>query len=117
MGSPVTHFEINSKNGGKLQDFYAKVFGWKIDAGNPMNYGIVDTDAGGQGIGGGIAQSDQGNQVTFYVEVADPQAALKQIESLGGKTIVPVTEIPNMVTFAQFADPDGNIVGIVKSDS
>jgi len=29
--------------------------------------------------------------------------------------IVPVTEIPNMVTFAQFRDPDGNIFGIVKS--
>jgi predicted enzyme related to lactoylglutathione lyase len=28
---------------------------------------------------------------------------------------VPVTEIPNMVTFAQFADPQGNVVGLVKS--
>ena len=27
---------------------------------------------------------------------------------------MPVTEIPNMVTFAQFADPEGNVVGIVK---
>jgi hypothetical protein len=25
-----------------------------------------------------------------------------------------VTEVPGMVTFAQFADPEGNIVGIVK---
>jgi predicted enzyme related to lactoylglutathione lyase len=28
--------------------------------------------------------------------------------------VVPVTEIPNMVTFAQFADPQGNVVGLVK---
>jgi predicted enzyme related to lactoylglutathione lyase len=29
---------------------------------------------------------------------------------------MPVTEIPGMVTFAQFADPEGNIVGLVKSE-
>ncbi|MDO8615745.1 MAG: VOC family protein [Dehalococcoidia bacterium] len=116
MGSPVVHFEINGRDGKKLHDFYSRLFGWKIDAGNPMNYGLVETDSGGHGINGGIGQSDQGNQVTFYVEVADPQAALNQIEGLGGRTIVPVTVIPNMVTFAQFADPEGNVVGLVKSE-
>lgn len=30
-------------------------------------------------------------------------------------TIVPTTEIPDMVTFALFADPDGNVVGLVKA--
>jgi predicted enzyme related to lactoylglutathione lyase len=39
---------------------------------------------------------------------------LKKIESLGGKTVVPTTEIPNMVTFALFKDPEGNMVGLVK---
>jgi predicted enzyme related to lactoylglutathione lyase len=29
---------------------------------------------------------------------------------------VPVTVIPDMVTFAQFADPEGNVVGIVKNE-
>jgi uncharacterized protein len=45
----------------------------------------------------------------------DPQAYLDRIERVGGKTIVPVTEIPDMVTFAQFADPEGNVVGLVKA--
>ena len=117
MGSPVVHFEINGRDSKKLAGFYASIFGWKIDASNPMSYGLVDTDAGGNGINGGIGQSDHGNQVTFYVEVPDPQAALNQIESMGGRTIVPVTEIPDMVTFAQFADPEGNVVGLVKSES
>jgi len=27
-----------------------------------------------------------------------------------------VTEIPGMVTFAQFRDPAGNIIGLVKAD-
>jgi predicted enzyme related to lactoylglutathione lyase len=48
------------------------------------------------------------------VGVPDVKAALKKAESLGGKTVVPETEIPNMVTFGLFADPEGNMVGVVK---
>jgi predicted enzyme related to lactoylglutathione lyase len=46
--------------------------------------------------------------------VDDLAACLKKAESMGGKTVVPPTEIPDMVTFAQFQDPEGNIVGLVK---
>ena len=52
--------------------------------------------------------------MVFYIEVDDPQAYLDRIEQAGGKTVVPVTET-EMVTFAQFADPQGNVVGLVKS--
>jgi hypothetical protein len=41
----------------------------------------------------------------FYIQVDDPQAYLDRIEQAGGKTVVPVTVIPGLVTFAQFADP------------
>jgi uncharacterized protein len=113
MANPVTWFEITGKDGKKLQDFYSGVFGWKVDANNPMQYGMVDNQ--GQGIGGGISAGDGGTkQVTFYIEVDDPQAYLGKVESQGGKTVVPVTEIPGMVIFAQFADPEGNVVGITK---
>src|SRR5207249_11155266 len=116
MANPVTWFEVTGKDGKKLQDFYTGVFGWKIDANNPMNYGMVDN--AGQGIGGGISAGDGGrNQVTFYVEVDDPQAYLNKVEAKGGKTVMPVTEIPGMVILAQFADPEGNVVGLDrKSD-
>ena len=113
MAHPVVHFEIIGKDGKKLQEFYGKLFDWHIDANNPMNYGIVDTHGEGS-IGGGIGQTDSQNQVTFYIQVDDPQAYLNKIEAMGGKTVVPVTEIPDMVTFAQFADPEGNVVGLVK---
>lgn len=116
MGNPVVHFEVTGKDGKKLQDFYSELFGWKIDADNPMGYGIVDTGAG-KGIGGGIGATDQGDgHVTFYVEVDDPQAALDKAEQLGGKTVMGVESIPNMVTFALFADPEGHMVGLVASE-
>ena len=48
------------------------------------------------------------------MENPDIQALLDQAEKLGAKTVVPVTEIPDMVTFAQFTDPFGNLIGLVK---
>jgi predicted enzyme related to lactoylglutathione lyase len=115
MPNPVVHFEILGTNGAKLQDFYRSLFGWTIDANNPMQYGLVAPDEK-LGVGGGIAAAppQAPPSVTIYVQVDDLAGYLKKAESLGGKTIVPPTEIPNMVTFAQFQDPDGNIIGLVK---
>ncbi len=116
MANPVVHFEVTGKDAAKLHKFYGGVFGWNIQADNPMNYGLVSNEDTGGGIGGGISGGDgQSTSVTFYVEVDDPQAYLNKIESEGGKTIMPVTEIPGMVILAQFADPEGNVVGLVKA--
>lgn len=114
MGNPVVHFEVSGKDGETLQEFYGSLFDWKIDASNPMGYGVVDTGAG-EGIAGGIGRSEQGDgHVTFYVRVPSCDDYLRKAESLGGKTVVPRTEIPNMVTFALLADPEGNVVGIIE---
>lgn len=113
MGAPVVHWEINAKDAKKLHKFYGELFGWKIDTNNPMNYGMVET-GGKSGINGGIGQAQGGNFVTFYIEVDDIDAYLKKVEKLGGKTVVPKTEIPNIVTFALFTDPEGNNIGLVK---
>ncbi len=113
MGRPVVHFEIYGKDEKKLQDFYSKLFDWKIDANNPVNYGLVET--GGRGINGGIAKAQPGTPgVTIYIEVDDLQAYLEKAVSMGCKVLVPATEIPGMVTYALFSDPEGNAVGLVK---
>ncbi|MFQ5651405.1 MAG: VOC family protein [bacterium] len=115
MAAPVVHFEVLGKNGANLQSFYRNLFDWKINADNPMNYGLVEA-AGDKSIGGGIGAAEEGNpgHVTFYVQVEDLQAALDKAESLGGKTIVPITEIPGYVTFALLADPEGHVIGIIS---
>ena len=120
MGQPVVHFEIGGKNGKKLQAFYASQFGWKIDANNPMQYGVVDTKARGKsrGINGGVFKTPPGappQLVTVYIEVAQIDSVLKKIEKSGGKTVMPRTELPGMVTMAQFTDPAGNLMGLVET--
>lgn len=115
MGAPVVHWEINSRDAQKAIDFYAKLFDWKISNAEAMQYGLVDTGVK-MGINGGISKVEEGANsfVTVYVQVEDPQAYLDKAVSLGAKIIRPVTEIPNMVTYALFTDPDGNTFGIIK---
>ena len=113
MPNPVVHWEIAAKNAKKLQGFYVDLFDWHVDANNPMDYGIVDTHAEG-GINGGIHGDENPAKVMIYIQVDDLDAYLKKAEGLGGKTVVPPTEIPNIVTFAQFTDPEGNLIGLIK---
>ena len=58
MAQKIVHFEIIGKDGKKLQEFYSKLFDWKVDANNPMNYGMVGGDEAG--LGGGIASAMDG---------------------------------------------------------
>jgi predicted enzyme related to lactoylglutathione lyase len=51
--------------------------------------------------------------VTFYVHSEDPAGVLKRVEELGGKVIMPLTEVAKDTTIALFADPEGHIVGIM----
>ena len=114
MPNPVMHWEIQTKNPEKVQKFFAELFDWHVDPNNPMNYGFVDTHTE-EGINGGIGAAEGGqNQVTVYVQVDDLESYLSKAESLGGKTVMPVTEIPGVVTLAMFSDPEGNVIGLVK---
>ena len=116
MGDAVVHFEILEPDDVLAAKFYSELFGWHTEAKPEMQYTLVDTHASG-GINGGIGKAEGTSWSTFYVEVADPQAALDKAESLGGKTTMPVMEIPGVVTYAQFTDLDGLVIGLVKSGS
>jgi predicted enzyme related to lactoylglutathione lyase len=114
MAHPVVHFEVIGKDGPKLQKYYADLFGWQIDANNPMNYGLI-TDSG-NGVGGGIAAGPEGYEghVTFYVQVPDVEAALAKAESLGGARIFGPETIMENVTLGQFTDPEGHVIGLTQ---
>jgi len=121
MGQPVTHFEVIGKNGERLRSYYSELFGWEIDANNPMGYGIVpregNTNAEGAGIGGGVGQGEEGH-LTFYVEVPDVGEALAKAEELGGAKVMGPDEVPGMgIVLGHFKDPEGHLVGLVQSSS
>jgi uncharacterized protein len=121
MGQPVVHFEVIGKDGAALRSYYSDLFGWQIDADNPMNYGIVQRDgnvsADGSGIGGGVGEGPEGygGHVTFYIEVPDVEAALAKAERLGGTRVMGPEQIMDTVELGQFTDPEGHLIGVVKT--
>ena len=120
MGQPVVHFEIIGKDPQRLHGYYSDLFGWEIDADNPMKYGMVQRNANvnaeGIGIGGGVGGGPEGydGHVTFYVEVPDVEAALAKAESLGGSRVMGPEKIMDRVEIGLFNDPEGHVVGVVK---
>ena len=75
---------------------------------------MIDTGSK-EGIQGHVAAlGHEPHQFThFYVQVDDVAVALEKVKTLGGTVVVPPVPIPTG-TFAWFADPEGNTVGLWK---
>jgi predicted enzyme related to lactoylglutathione lyase len=114
-GSPIVHFEFHGRDREKLQNFYTSLFGWQVEAPPGMEYGLI-RETGAGGIGGGIAGRPEGPMVVIYMQVPDIEATIKQAEAMGGKLLMPASEVPGGPTIAMFADPEGNPVGLVKGE-
>jgi uncharacterized protein len=121
VGQPVVHFEIVGQDGEKLQGYYSELFGWSIDANNPMKYGIVareeNLNSDGIGIGGGVGTGPEGypGHVTFYVEVPDVEASLAKAERLGGTRLMGPDEVMEGLVIGLFNDPEGHVIGVIQS--
>jgi len=70
----------------------------------------------GRGIPGGVGAvyPNTRSWVTFYVETADVTASLADAERLGGRVVMPRTELPD-VTLGIFEDPEGHAIGLVEA--
>lgn len=130
MGRPVVHFEIIGKDPGRLRTYYGQLFGWEFQVGDattekvsqPGEYGFIDgattggTDTAngdGDGINGGVGGGPGCEPgALFYVSVTDVESALQQAESLGGKRLLGPEPGAGDFAVGQFADPEGNVVGV-----
>ncbi len=110
MANPICHFEIGCRDREKTQQFFASLFDWKIEEVGPAS--MIRT---GDAVGGHITAlgHEPHHYTIFYVKVDDVQAYLDKATALGGKTLVPPVPLP-FGTFAWFADPEGNTIGLWK---
>jgi len=108
MGQPVVHFEIGCRDNAKTAEFFSGLFGWNMQAMGPATMISTGADSGIQG-----HISALGHEPHNYT-IFDVQAYLDKATALGGKTLVPPVAIPTG-TFAWFADPEGNTVGLWKA--
>jgi uncharacterized protein len=122
----IVHFEIPVDDPKRAQNFYSKAFGWMVNPMPEMNYTMVGTtpsDENGMpkeagAINGGMAQRGKPVEHTVVtIHVDDIDAALKNIEKLGGKTVAPKMSIGDMGFTAYFKDSEGNTVGLWQPGS
>lgn len=109
---PIVHIELSANNLASAAQFYKELFGWQVQSQPELNYATWDP---GEGPGGGFNPTGTNTTpgtVTVYVGTDDIEATLNRIEELGGSTVYPKTEIPNMGWFAMFKDPTGNVLGL-----
>jgi predicted enzyme related to lactoylglutathione lyase len=113
MANPVVHFEIRAEDPDAARGFYGRLFDWEFSPGGAPGYTFVEHGVRGA-IPGAISPTQGGAPlVTFFVAVDDIEAALASAERLGGKMVQPAPSVPG-VTFGLFADPQGQVVGVVK---
>lgn len=55
--------------------------------------------------------------MTFYVQVPDVEAALAKAEGLGGSRMMGPDKVMEGVEIGLFNDPEGHLVGVVKTTS
>lgn len=113
----IVHIEIPVKDPKAGSQFYADLFGWNLQEFPDMDYITFEA---GDGPGGGfpiVIDDIKVGDVTVYVSTDDIEATLTKIKSLGGKTVIPKTEIPQTGWYAWFTDPTGNTMALYTSMS
>src|SRR5438309_10689663 len=120
---PIAHIEFSATDSKAGAEFYSKLFGWQTQMAD-NNYWMFSAEGGpgggfntvGSSLGGGDIKVKPG-EVIIYVSTADINATLARVEELGGRTLLGKTEIGEFGSFAIFADPTGNQVGLYTSSA
>jgi hypothetical protein len=101
-------FQMISKEPEQTAAFYGNLFGWKIDADNPMGYRRIDTGSP-DGIQGGIwpAPPQAPAFVQLFVAVDDVRVSVSSAEKLGARLVIPPTTLPEGDEMAVMLDPQG----------
>ena len=117
MNNPVQWFEIATTNLERAKDFYAKVFNLEfqfIDMPDNKMYMFGAPDKVGSA--GCLVQSPESKPSTdgtiIYFACKDLAIEAGKIEKVGGKLIIPKTDIGEFGFFTQFIDTEGNRIGL-----
>jgi len=111
----ICHIELPASDYDKVKQFYGEIFGWTFEMVEPMDYMIYRTP---EGVGGGFDKNMKpvtGSGPMIHLMVDNIDAVLPKIESMGGKTVKPRTEISQDIgSYAVFNDCEGNQMALYQ---
>jgi len=110
-------FELMTSDVDGAKKFYTNLFGWDTESMpmGDMNYTIVKV--GEEGLGGIMATPPQAAGTPpnwgVYVTVNDVDATARKAKEVGGKILVPPTDIPTVGRFCVLQDPQGATISAI----
>ena len=121
----VIHFEIHAEKPERAIEFYRDLLGWEFNRWEgPMPYWLIKTGSPPEpGIDGGLLQRQcplEGQGVSAYVctvGVPSVDSYLQRAQANGGSVALPKMPIPGVGWLAYCKDTEGNILGLMQSDS
>lgn len=117
--------ELLTSDPDKAAKFYAQVFGWGVESMDMSGFGKytllkrkgTKDQMGAEKNAGGVMQLPPGVPHPFwvgYVAVPDCDGTAKKAERLGGKVMMPGTDIPDVGRFAALLDPQMVPISILQ---
>lgn len=110
--------ELMTTDVAAAKNFYGKLLGWQfreMDMGK-MIYNVIG--AGGQDVGGIMPMPPDAPKGMppgwgSYVTVNNVDAVSEKVPGLGGKILVPPTDIPTVGRFCVIQDPQGAMISLI----
>jgi predicted enzyme related to lactoylglutathione lyase len=112
-GQPIVHLEFATQDPQTTGKFYVDLCGWRLNLAEQFDYLMFEA---GSGPGGAFVKAGDAqmrpDEVRVYIGTDDIDGMLRRAEELGGKILMPKSEIPGTGWFGIFSDPDGRQVGL-----
>jgi predicted enzyme related to lactoylglutathione lyase len=112
----ITHIEFPADNTDRAQAFYKGLFGWDFEGYDALpgyflfTTGAIDSSGGAVGTRG----TATGDKLRIYITVDSLDDTLPKVEPLGGKIVLPKSEIPGQGWYAVVNDSEGSEVGLYE---
>ena len=113
----IVHIEIPTRNFKESDEFYEKLFGWKITPMPEANYSLWEP---AEGPGGGfnpLGEETKVDSVLIYIDSDDIAADLKKAKSLGAVIVKEKSEIPGYGWFGVIKDLTGNAIALYTASN
>jgi predicted enzyme related to lactoylglutathione lyase len=112
--APATYkpvwIDLSSSDAAGSRDFYAKLFGWKVDVEPDPQYGGYAQARIGDKVVAGIGPKMMAEAPTawsIYIGTGNIAALMSKVQDAGGTVIVPPMQVGEQGSMAVFQDPTG----------
>ena len=116
IANQIMHIELASSDPQMSAQFYAALFGWRVETLSPMDYTIARA-ADGHLTAAFVpvdGQDFQPSDALVYVSTDDIDATLHRAAALGGTIISPKFQVPTVGWLGVVGDPGGNKVAVMQ---